>query len=297
MTDSARAKSVRSYVESRPDLARQLEFFQQLWTAQDGFAARAAAYEPASEDETQRALASHRTLFSLVPPELPIDAYRDAIRAIAALMTDAGLPEEQAAALAEADLAGAVTDESLSGALDGFDVFVQTVAARLADDRLGETLLAFILTEAMTPLLREPAKAAVKAAGKFDWLRWDSGLCPACGTPASSGVVRDEGEMQGGRRWLECPLCRTTWEYARLRCVRCGTREQTKLGYLFDEQDPGHRIHTCESCHAYTPTVFERDLKRISVPEVEEIVMVPLEAVAADRGFTPLGDKTNERPN
>ena len=297
MTDSARAKAARSYVESRPDLARQLEFFEKLWATQDEVAHRAAAYTPAPESESQRALVSHRTLFSLGEPSIPLDAYRDTVRAIAALMAEAGLPEEQNTALAEVDLGEAITAEALAGALDGFDVFVQTVAEAAADERIGETLLSFILSEALTPMLREPAKTAVKAAGKFDWLQWDSGLCPACGTPASSGVVRDEGDLQGGRRWLECPMCRTSWEYARIRCARCGSRDQTALAYLFDEEDPGHRIHTCEICHGYTPTVFEHDLKRISVAEVEEIVMVPLESVAADRGFTPLGETPDGRPN
>lgn len=297
MTDSARAKVVRSYSESRPDLARQLEFFERLWATQDGLADRAAAYTPASEEETQRALGTHRTLFALARPEVPLDAYRDAVRAIAALMTDAGLPDEQTAALTGVDLGAAITAEALASALDGFDVFVNDVAGSIDDERIGETLLSFILSEAMTPLLREPAKSAFTAAGKFDWLQWDSGLCPVCGTPASSGVIRDEGDLQGGRRWLECPLCRTSWEYARIRCARCGSRDQTTLAYLFDEQDPGHRIHTCEACHGYTPTVFERDLKRISVAVVEEIVMIPLESVAADRGFTPLGEDQSGAPN
>ena len=297
MTDSARAKAARSYVESRPDLAHQLEFFERLWATQDDFADRAIEYTPAAEEPTQRALRSHRTMFSLVEPSIPLEPYRDAVRAIAALMIDAGLPERPTAALTEVDLGDAITAEALGGALDGFDLFVQTVAKAVDDDRIGETLLSFILSEALTPMLREPAKAAVKAAGKFDWLQWDSGLCPACGTPASSGVVRDEGELQGGRRWLECPMCRTSWEYARIRCARCGSRDQTALAYLFDEEDPGHRIHTCEVCHGYTPTVFEHDLKRISVAEVEEVVMVPLESVAADRGFTPLGDKAEGQPN
>lgn len=297
MSDSARAKAVQRYATDRPDLAHQLEFFERLWETQDSFIEHAAAYTPAAEDETRRALSGHRTLFSLTPPEVPLEAYRDAVRAIAKLMTEAGLPEEQTAALAEVDLGNAVTAEAFAGALDGFDAFVLTVSETAADGRIGETLLSFILSEALTPLLREPAKAAFKAAGKFDWLQWDSGLCPVCGTPASSGVIRDEGDLQGGRRWLECPMCRTSWEYARVRCARCGSRDQTTLAYLFDEQDPGHRIHTCEVCHGYTPTVVERDLKRVSVAEVEEIVMIPLESVATDRGFTPLGESSEGEPN
>jgi len=297
MTDSARAKSIDHYVDARPDLKHQLAFFARLWDLQDELAAGAAEYTPAPAEDLGRALMHHQTMFSLVEPEIPLDAYRDAVRAVAALMADAGLTEEQTVALAAVDLGEAVPAEAFAKALRGFDLFVTSVAEAVDDERITEPLLSFILTEAMTPFLRAAAKAAVKEAGKFDWLQWDSGLCPSCGTPASSGVVRDEGELQGGRRWLSCPLCRTQWEYARIRCARCGTRDQKKLEYLFDEADPGHRMHTCTNCHGYTPVSFEKELRVIARPEIEEVVMVRLEAVAADRGFTPLGDDKDETPN
>jgi FdhE protein len=92
-------------------------------------------------------------------------------------------------------------------------------------------------------------------------------------------------------------LCRTQWEYARIRCVRCGTREQTKLEYLYDEADPPHRVHTCAACHGYSLTTFEREMNLIALPEIEEVVMVRLEAVATSRGFSALGDDTAEKPN
>lgn len=297
MTDSARAKSIAHYSEQRPDLEQQLAFFEKLWSVQDEYAAMAAEYTPAPLDEVERALRSHRTLFSLVEPLIPLDDYRDAVRGIAAVMAEAGLSEEQTAALAETDLAGAVTAEALAEALSGFDVFVQAVHDAADDDRLTAPLVSFVLTAALTPFLRDPARAAVEAAGKFDWLQWDSGLCPACGTPASSAVIRDEGELQGGRRWLSCPTCRTQWEYARIRCVRCGTRIHTDLEYLYDEADPAHRVHVCSACHGYTPVVFERETRVVTVPEVEEVVMVPLETVAAQRGFSPLGDDKDQVPN
>lgn len=293
MTDSARAKAATRYAAVRPDLAHQLEFFTAIWNIQDEFEAKAAEYAAPSAEEAAAALKNHQTLLSLSPVTLPAEAYRDAVRAVAAAVAeDAGLPAEQSAALTEHDLGAAIDDEALDEALDGFDLFVTKVTAAIRDERLGEPLLSFVLTEALTPFLRAAARSAVKAAGRFDWLQWDSGLCPACGTPSSSAIVRDEGELQGGRRWLSCPMCRTEWEYARLRCARCGTRDHQHLEYLYDTEDPGHRVHTCTNCHGYTPVAFEKELKTIAIPEVEEIVMVRLETVARERGFTPLGDAT-----
>lgn len=298
MTDSARAKAATRYAAARPDLVHQLEFFTRVWAIQDEYAAKAAEFIPAPAEEAARALRQHQTLLSLAELTVPLETYREAVRAIAAAVAeDAGLPEEQVAALKETDLGAAVTDEALRSALSGFDLFVTQVAEAVDDERLGEPLLSFILAEALTPFLTGAAKSAVTAVGKFDWLQWDSGLCPVCATPASSGIVRDEGELQGGRRWLSCPMCRTQWEYARVRCARCGTRKQDHLEYLFDTEDPGHKVHLCKHCHGYTPIAFEKDLRTIAIPEVEEIVMVRLETVAAERGYTPLGDEAEEAAN
>ncbi|MDY0341527.1 MAG: formate dehydrogenase accessory protein FdhE [Coriobacteriia bacterium] len=298
MSNAARVKAIDHYIAVRPDLEQQLRFFAALWDAQDGFAAETVPYEAASTEDTENALYQTRTLFSLSAPTIPLEPYQTAVRTIAELMADrAGLPEEQSQALSECDIAGVITEESLASMLSGIDAFVTRIATELDDERLNEPLLTFIVSEAVTPFLREPAAAAVKAAGKYDWQQWDSGLCPVCGTPASSGVVRDEGNLQGGRRWLSCPTCRTQWEYARVRCARCGQRSHDKLEYLYDEQDPGHRVHTCKVCHGYIPIAFEKEASILAIPEVEEVVMVPLETVAASRGLTPLGDDVEENAN
>ncbi len=298
MSNAARTKAIEHYVATRPDLGQQLRFFAALWDAQDEIMADAMPYEAASTEDTETALYQTRTLFSLSSPTIPIEPYRTAIRRIGALMVEmAGLPEDQSQALAEADIAGAVDEEALASMLSGMDAFVTRIADTLDDDRLTRPLLMFVLSEAATPFLREPAAAAVKAAGKYDWQQWDSGLCPVCGTPASSAIIRDEGELQGGRRWLSCPTCRTQWEYARVRCARCGQRAHDRLEYLFDEQDPGHRIHTCKVCNGYIPVTIEKEIKILAVPEVEEIVLIPLETVASSRGLTPLGDDVEETAN
>lgn len=298
MTGAARTKAIEHYVAARPDFERQLNFFEALWAAQDEIAEDAVEYSPASTEETVSALRKTRTLFSLVPPTIPLEPYRAAVRRIARLMAEqGGLPEEQSAALTETDLAGAVSQDRLNEMLSGFDAFVSAVMADVDDDRLTPQLVFFVLSEATTPFLRQPAAAAVKAAGDFDWLQYDSGLCPVCGTPAASGIVRDEGELQGGRRWLSCPTCRTQWEYARVRCARCGQRSHDKLEYLFDEADPGHRLHVCKACNGYIPVTFQKQTGVIAIPEVEEVIMVPLEQVATSRGLFPLGDDVAEPAN
>jgi FdhE protein len=118
-----------------------------------------------------------------------------------------------------------------------------------------------------------------------------SGDCPICGTPASNSRVLDEGELQGGQRILSCPLCRAEWDYQRIRCARCGNRSHDSLHYLFDERDPGHRIHVCESCHGYIKVSVERDLDVSVVPQVEDVVTLALDDLAGSKGYSALGDE------
>ena len=75
-------------------------------------------------------------------------------------------------------------------------------------------------------------------------------------------------------------------EFDRIRCPRCGTRNQGNLHYFNIEGDEGHRIGTCDECGSYIRTRFagEGDNAPYS-PEVEDVVMARLDAVAMDPSF------------
>ncbi|WP_418245429.1 hypothetical protein [Ellagibacter isourolithinifaciens] len=59
-----------------------------------------------------------------------------------------------------------------------------------------------------------------------------------------------------------------------------------KVGYFNIEGDEGHRIGTCDECGSYIRTRFagEGDNAPYS-PEVEDVVMARLDAVAMDPSF------------
>ncbi|MDZ4655422.1 MAG: formate dehydrogenase accessory protein FdhE [Coriobacteriia bacterium] len=300
MTPSPRSKSVQRYGEDHPDMAPTLAFFEKLWSLQDSIAEEAPDWEPPAADEVETALKSHRILFAISAPPVPAEAFRRALRSVADLLAEeGGLPLEQADALKAADFENVVTDDMAADILKGVDAFVSAMYEKLDSDDAGAPLstFSFIVTTALTPFIVAGATKALKPLKPFDWTRWDSGLCPVCGTPASSGRVIDGGELKGSIRMLSCPLCRAEWGFTRLRCARCGERSQGKLEYLFDEQDPGHRIHTCKICHGYLKTSFEKDLGFSVDPTVEEVVMLALDAVATQRGLTPLGDDDTPAAN
>lgn len=63
-------------------------------------------------------------------------------------------------------------------------------------------------------------------------------------------------------------------------------RNQGNLHYFNIEGDEGHRIGTCDECGSYIRTRFagEGDNAPYS-PEVEDVVMARLDAVAMDPSF------------
>jgi len=300
MTPSLRSKAVERYSTDRPDVAATLGFFEKLWDLQDTIAAEAPEWEPPAQEDIEKALTSHRIIFAVDAPVIPGDTIRRALRSVADLLAEeGGLPADQSEALRAADFDTAVTDEMLQDLVKNLDTFISALYEGLGGDE-GDIPLptaSFVVTTALTPLLQSAATRALKPLDRFDWPRWDSGLCPVCGTPASSSRILDSGDLQGGVRKMSCPLCRAEWEFGRIRCSRCGERSHEKLEYLFDKQDPGHRIHTCKTCHGYLKTSFEKELGFVTDPAVEEVVMLPLDGVAAERGFTPLGDEETPSAN
>ena len=196
------------------------------------------------------------------------------------------MDEDAASFLADADLAEAVDEQMLQGALSDVDAFAESVASAVGASESPELrAVDFVLAAALTPFLVTGARGAVAELGEVDWTIWGSGECPVCGTPASVGRIVDAGELEGNERLLSCPLCRAEWKFERLRCARCGNRDHTQLRYLFEESDPGHKVHVCDTCHGYLKVSDERELGHPTAPPVEDVVTLIMDAVAIDRGY------------
>jgi len=109
------------------------------------------------------------------------------------------------------------------------------------------------------------------------------GDCPVCGSPASIGLISDAGEFTGGARDLWCSHCDTQWAFHRVRCARCLTASPHKLEYVYDKEDPAHRIHVCSNCGGSLPVTHEKLMRTIADPRVEDFAMMDLHhAVMAD---------------
>ncbi|MGE8061047.1 formate dehydrogenase accessory protein FdhE [Pseudomonas sp. NPDC089547] len=78
--------------------------------------------------------------------------------------------------------------------------------------------------------------------------------CPACGSPAMAGVVRNRGK-QNGLRYLVCSLCACEWHVVRVKCVYCESSKDLRYTSLEDDRHaPGKaplRAECCPGCESY----------------------------------------------
>lgn len=117
--------------------------------------------------------------------------------------------------------------------------------------------------------------------GLVDLDRWQRSACPICGAEAALAEIRGAGE-----RFLRCPRCAAGWPYPNLRCAFCGSEDYKSLGVLLLEE-PVRRlsVHTCDRCHRYIKTIHTFDALPGELLVVEDLVTLPLDLLAAERGY------------
>lgn len=154
---------------------------------------------------------------------------------------------------------------------------------RLAESiALNNEVLFFIAYHAISPFIE---KASFSFRDKFDYQKWQNGVCPICGKKPAMAKLR----MEDGLRVLQCSLCRSWWSYPRLKCVVCGNDDQETLEYFYAKEDQAHRVNVCNKCKKYIKTTDCRQLERDVNLEVEDLATVYLDLVAKERGYEPGG--------
>jgi Protein involved in formate dehydrogenase formation len=115
----------------------------------------------------------------------------------------------------------------------------------------------------------------------------DARHCPRCGGPPQIAYFALSGEdLVTGPRHLVCARCAADWVHPRMVCAGCGEATSARLPvYSEAEQFPHLRIDACETCRRYLLAV---DLRRdaAAVPLVDELVALPLDLYARERGLT-----------
>lgn len=290
--------AVAAYLrDAAPADAARLEFFEGLYGVLDERAqgvAAASGYAAPSAGETGELFAAGTPVFSKAPVAIDADEFGATCAAVASFMADhAGLDADAAQALGAFDWVRFAQRADLAQAGSDPTAFVNEVLANLGAFDVPAELPANLCAMTVMFALRahlEPASEAVRAAyaqavaegGEHAPASID---CPVCGSPASASWVGNTGDTSGSGRRQYCAQCGAQWHFDRVRCGRCGTRNQGHLHYTNVEGDRAHRLQTCDECGDYERVVFQDDLPQ-GVPfamEVEDVVMAPLDAIAQQR--------------
>lgn len=117
-------------------------------------------------------------------------------------------------------------------------------------------------------------------------------ICPFCGRKPQLTVLSNEtdipdlsgGSVEGGRRFLMCGDCLTSWPFQRLACVNCLEENPYKLSYYRAEAMPDIRVECCDTCRRYIKSI---DLTRNNrcVPTVDELAAIPLDLLARKQEY------------
>jgi FdhE protein len=167
---------------------------------------------------------------------------------------------------------GKLTRDLLAGRPEGIHARAEAVG-------LDAALTATVLRLTLFPVLTAVAAAL---APLREGVRWQEGSCPTCGSWPLLGEFRGLEQT----RFLRCGLCATGWEFPRLRCPYCGTRDHERLGYLHVEgEEAKYRAATCDECHRYVKMVSTLSALPAPLLLVEELATLHLDLAAAERGF------------
>ena len=294
-------KSIDEAIEAyRPildekDLQRLL-FFRGLWEIQDRLnkaAEKGSEYSLPDLQAAEEWYWQETPLLRRAPVTIDKDDFATALEEISCYLAQgAGFKPEISECLKTFCWRDLVEESDM--ALAGTDpmAYVQSFCAK-AEEQSSSVLLpqtSYILFGyAIRPFLELAASALLESLNekiKAGNLIHNKPLhCPVCGCDATAALVGDALSGPSGVRQLYCGLCGTVWEFERIRCAHCGTRNQTKLHYFHIEGDDAHRLYSCKECGDYIRTVFKESLGLVFSFEVEDVVMTRLDTIANDPRF------------
>ncbi len=183
--------------------------------------------------------------------------------------------------------ATAEAEAARAGRLDLMELARSVLAARPEEvharaDALGldAGLTATVLRLTLYPVL---ARVSAALAPLRQATQWTPGYCPTCGSWPLLGEFRGLEQT----RYLRCGLCAASWEFPRLRCPFCETRDHEQLGYFHVEgEEARYRAATCAACGGYVKMVTT--LSALGEPHllVADLATMHLDLAAAERGYS-----------
>lgn len=128
---------------------------------------------------------------------------------------------------------------------------------------------------ALAPYLQRASEVVLP---RLDLSLWVHGYCPICGGRPNFALL----ESGRGARQLMCSRCSSLWNYSRVGCPFCKSKE--KQSYYASE-DGVYRLYVCPSCHRYLKTMDLREVSRPVFPMVERLVTIGMDLAAQQKGY------------
>ncbi len=189
--------------------------------------------------------------------------------------------EQLQAAILEGSFA---PDDFLGAVFGGSEDEASEIAGRIG---LEAAILAFALAQAAKPVVERRAEILHPLIKS---LAWDKGVCPVCGSFPDLSLLKEKE----GQRWLRCGFCSNMWRFHRTACPFCDAQEPGGLEIIFVEGRDYERVEVCHHCKKYIPGIDLRNLANEVVLEVAGFALMPLEAIAQEKGFLPMfGSRLN----
>jgi FdhE protein len=142
-------------------------------------------------------------------------------------------------------------------------------------------ILLFALTQVARPVV-EKRSESLNALIKD--LTWNRGYCPICGSFPAMSLLRGKE----GQRWLRCGFCADIWRFHRTTCPFCDSQDPKDGELFFVEGREQERVEVCHKCKRYLIGIDMRNMVDEVWPEVAEIGLMHLDAIAQEKGFKPL---------
>ncbi len=264
----------------------RLAFFRSLWQCVCVHEGDALGYgEDAPSAKDVRAwYAAGEPVFANAPAPVDPAALAASAEELSAIVRDSRVfPREIEEAIAQTkwDRICKACDTAMAGREPV--AFLEELEQVLSDDGKSEAAahaLALVAQLAVRSQIEPAARAAAALLPRASFESEHPLACPVCGGAPALAQVGGATSSNGRGRVLHCLQCGMSWEFERVRCARCGTTNQAHLHYHHIEGDDAHRIASCEECGDYIRTVFVEDALSLVSPEVEDVVMARLDAVA-----------------
>lgn len=288
--------AIASYEKSLGEAdVKRLAFFKGLWEEMDkwstGPVTAGKRYEVPNAEDVAKAFSADKPVLSVYPASLSKERFRAVYEGLLRYVAEAdAFDVADIEASQGVDLGALLDGAAIDLAEKDPEGFLSGMLGRLQKLDLSDQAVRIVVMLMMMTLRVELETVAAQVAPllpKGEAADHHPHHCPVCGSlPALSKVGGAGSPTEGRGRVLWCQQCGTTWEYERVRCVRCGTQNQAHLHFFNVEGDDGHRIAMCDECGGYIRTVFLEDALMPFSFEVEEVVTARLDAIAHDPRFS-----------